>query len=206
MHPPGTPTMNTCRHIKRWVLLLHQLKTDGHVAAIGGWQRLKVAEIGGGNGNMARLVRQECPLRCHTLAAVSAAAYRLPAAVQVGSTVGFGSWTIFDLPIMSQLQEWYLNATLAPRFTVRRNQLVLQRSGPARDGDNAAEEEEEGGGASGSPGGVQLIDTHHYWRHLAGSDRSGAVAAAGGGDGSEITMGPMWDVLVASHSWVRHYQ
>ena len=30
----------------------------------------------------------------------------------VGASVGFGSWTIFDFPIMSRLQRWYLNETL----------------------------------------------------------------------------------------------
>ena len=84
-HPPDAPTMNTCRHTKRLVLLLHQLEQDGAVARAGGWGSLRVAEIGGGNGNMARLV---------------------------GASVGFGSWTIFDFPIMSRLQRWYLNETL----------------------------------------------------------------------------------------------
>lgn len=87
MHPPGKPTMNTCRHVKRLVLLLDQLQQDGAISRAGGWGSLRVAEIGGGNGNMARLVG-------------------------AASTLGFASWTIFDFPIMSRLQRWYLRETL----------------------------------------------------------------------------------------------
>ena len=119
-HPPGHPTMNTCRHIKRLTLLLHQLEVDG-VATAGAsgssWNNVAIVEIGGGNGNMARLVAR---------------------------AVGFQSWTIFDMPVMTQLQEWYLKKTLKPDFLVTRNPK----------------------GVAPGAGGIQLVDTGHIWQHL----------------------------------------
>ena len=165
-HPPDEPTMNTCRHIKRLTLLLHQLQTDG-VVSLGraekrgrSWRSLRIAELGGGNGNMARLV---------------------------GTTpsLGFASWTIFDFPVMTRLQRWYLEQTLNPdRYD------VVQNSEP-----RPATERK-------SRGLVRLVDTHNFWSHLAELDAT--VENASGVDDNDGTAGASageWDVLIASHSW-----
>lgn len=158
-HPPEQPTMNTCRHIKRLTLLLHQLRADGVVGPARGktpgraWQSLRIAEIGGGNGNMARLV---------------------------GATpsLGFASWTIFDFPVMTRLQRWYLEQTLdSDGYDVVQN-LDLQTAA-----------EREGRGL------VRLVDTHNFWNHLSELDAAEESASAG-----DVKAGE-WDVLIASHSW-----
>ena len=111
--------MNTCRHIKRLTLLLHQLQMDGLVSSKEhGWDGLDIAEIGGGNGNMARLVAK---------------------------ALGFHQWTIFDFPVMADLQEWYLKRTLAP-IAVARNPVAAKTATDTHR--------------------VRLVDTEHLWQHL----------------------------------------
>lgn len=153
-HPSGQPTMNTCRHIKRLTLLLSQLLEDDVVGSERTWQSLRIAEIGGGNGNMARLVG-------------------------TSASLGFASWTIFDLPVMSRLQRWYLEQTLdTGRYD------VVQNLDPAIQRDDR--------------GVVRLVDTHNFWNHLAVLDAAAETVSAGVG---KRAVAGEWDVLIASHSW-----
>ncbi|EKX31421.1 hypothetical protein GUITHDRAFT_122381 [Guillardia theta CCMP2712] len=81
------PTTNTCRHVMQLSLLIKTLLADRAELS-----KLKVVEIGGGYGNMARLF---------------ALAY------------GFRHWTIFDMRFMNKLQGFYFESTL--NATVLRN-------------------------------------------------------------------------------------
>lgn len=82
--PDGRYTRLHARHCYLLTLLIDRFGT---------LEKARVAEIGGGFGNMARLV---------------------------GSSSGFASWTIFDLPFVSNLQEWFLGQTM-PQLRVARN-------------------------------------------------------------------------------------
>lgn len=72
------------RHIMMLTFLVDLLKKTGNMDGI-----KNVVEIGGGFGNMARLMT---------------ASREIP----------FDSWTIIDLPHVSKLQDWYLETTLTP--------------------------------------------------------------------------------------------
>lgn len=81
---PGTITGDRCtvfhtRHCAQLTFLLHNLRRFGDP------RHMHVLEVGGGYGNMPRLL---------------------------GTHSGFGSWTILDLPFMSRLQRWYLAQSL----------------------------------------------------------------------------------------------
>ena len=182
-HPPDQPTMNTCRHIKRLTLLLHQLQADRLVGSskTRAWRSLRVAEIGGGNGNMARLVG-------------------------AAPSLGFASWTIFDFPVMSRLQAWYLEQTLGSgggggspqprRYDVVRNLERQPGKPPQRKRSGSAAVAEDG-----RRGAVRLVDTRNFWSHLAELDAA-AQPGPGSASNSESGAGDAdWDVLIASHSW-----
>ena len=94
------------------------------------------------------------------------------------SSLGFASWTIFDFPVMTRLQRWYLEQTLD-----RDKYDVVQNL------DSQTEAEREGRGL------VRLVDTHNLWNHLAELDAATEIMNAGDGKAGE------WDVLIASHSW-----
>lgn len=77
--PADLPTTFHTRHSAQLAFLLH------HLRRIGDPTRMHFLEIGGGFGNVVRLL---------------------------GTHSGFGSWTIVDMPFMAELQRWYLARTL----------------------------------------------------------------------------------------------
>lgn len=75
--------------------LRHVLMLTLLMNRIGDLSNCEVVEIGGGFGNFVRLI---------------------------GQYTGFRTWTILDLPFVSDLQAWYLGRTL-PTFSVSRNNV-----------------------------------------------------------------------------------
>ena len=77
------PTMNACRHIMMMVFLMHLIPEDERRAG------LRVLEVGGGYGNMARM-----------------------ALLAGAETVNVRRWTVFDMRQSGLVQEWFLRNTL----------------------------------------------------------------------------------------------
>lgn len=77
--PANHSTVFHTRHCAHLTFLLHHLRKRGDPS------RMHFVEVGGGFGNLPRLL---------------------------GTHSGFGSWTICDMPFMTQLQSWYLARTL----------------------------------------------------------------------------------------------
>lgn len=148
------PTTNTCRHTMQLTLLLAalpSLRLDFASASI--------VEIGGGYGNMARLM---------------------------GAGYGFKDWTIFDMRFMNRLQKHYLEQTLGASVSLNLPAHIFPPSSANRHADETAEMcgEDGGGGedgvcrAAGSSKAegleVNLVDTRHLnsWMRegFAGAD------------------------------------
>ena len=133
------PTTNTCRHTMQLSLLLKTLRQDGRRV-----RDISVVEIGGGYGNMARLM---------------------------GRAYGFKTWTICDMPFMNRLQEYYLEQTL--NAVVARNVVAarfFQSDGSGGGGERRSEEallhckgEEHNceRGVTDPELSVNLVDTRH---------------------------------------------
>lgn len=85
--------MNTSRHIFPLVFLARALGgTAAYRRMMNG--QLRVLEVGGGLGNMLRLLHNA-----------------------IG---GFSEWAAIDLPLASRLQRWYLRYTLTTAFSTPR--------------------------------------------------------------------------------------
>lgn len=129
--PAGVPTLFHTRHCAQLAFLLH------HLEKLGDPTKLHFLEIGGGFGNVVRLL---------------------------GRHSGFGSWTIFDMPFMTQLQRWYLQHTL-PDHPQQHDDYGVLNGGAIR----CVDTEHRNEFVDEFPGADVLVSTH-AWSELSDDD------------------------------------
>eukprot|EP01052_Picozoa_sp_SAG31_P036363 SAG31_NODE_4526_length_3164_cov_1.693312_1_plen_162_part_10 len=133
-HPPSSPTMNTCRHLKRLTLLAHHLDIAKFSEPGPDWSNLRILEIGGGNGNMARLAANAFGWGRFAPRIPPVFRDRFCYGVSVDQLPLLCSWTVVDFPVMNELQSWYMNKTVSPVRLLRNEEedptAALERSAP----------------------------------------------------------------------------
>lgn len=126
--PAGVPTLFHTRHCAQLAFLLH------HLRRLGDPTRMHFLEVGGGFGNVVRLL---------------------------GTHSGFGSWTIFDLPFVGELQRWFLARTL-PQHRQEHDDFGALAGGAIR----CVDTEHRNEFVDEFPGADVLVSTH-AWSELS---------------------------------------